>query len=243
VPEQEDNMSRQRIWDLPTRLFHWSLVGAIIVAVVTGKVGGNWIEWHGRSGLFILGLIIFRVIWGFIGSPTARFANFVRGPRAIKAYLKGEWQGVGHNPLGALAVLGLLGLTAIQVFSGLFANDDIAFAGPLAPLVSSELSGRITGAHVWLFNGLLAVAGLHVAAIVFYARVKKTNLVLPMVTGYQALNEGAPVVPHHRHSFALRLAAFLTASAIASAGVYAAAGGFIYQPAPPPAEHQATPAW
>ncbi|UCV21221.1 cytochrome b/b6 domain-containing protein [Ferribacterium limneticum] len=236
-------MSRQRIWDLPTRLFHWSLVGAIIVAVVTGKIGGNWIEWHGRSGLFILGLIIFRVIWGFIGSPTARFANFVRGPRAIKAYLKGEWQGVGHNPLGALAVLGLLGLTAIQVLSGLFANDDIAFAGPLASLVSSELSGRITGAHVWLFNSLLAVVCLHVAAIVFYARVKKTNLVLPMVTGYQALNEGTHVVPHHRHSFALRLAAFVAASAIASAGVYAAAGGFIDQPAPPPAEHQAAPAW
>ena len=236
-------MSRQRIWDLPTRLFHWSLVGAIVVAVVTGKIGGNWIEWHGRSGLFILGLIIFRVIWGFVGSPTARFANFIRGPRAIKAYLKGEWQGVGHNPLGALAVLALLGLTAIQVFSGLFANDDIAFAGPLVPLISSELSGRITGAHVWLFNGLIAVVGLHVAAIVFYARIKKTNLVLPMVTGYQALNDGTTIVPYHKHSFALRLAAFVAASAIASAGVYAAAGGFIDLPAPLPAEHQAAPAW
>ncbi|NTV71410.1 MAG: cytochrome B [Azonexaceae bacterium] len=236
-------MSRQRIWDLPTRLFHWSLVGAIVFAVVSGKIGGNWIEWHGRSGLFILGLIIFRVIWGFVGSPTARFANFIRGPRAIKAYLKGEWHGVGHNPLGALAVIGLLTLTAIQVFSGLFANDDIAFAGPLATLVSTELSGQITGAHVWLFNGLLAVVGLHVAAIVFYARVKKTNLVLPMITGYQALNEGTPVVPHHKHSFVLRLAAFVAASAIASAGVYAAAGGFIGQPAPPPADHQAAPAW
>jgi cytochrome b len=236
-------MSRQRIWDLPIRLFHWSLVGAIIFAVVTGKVGGNWIEWHGRSGLFILGLIIFRVIWGFVGSPTARFANFMRGPRAIKAYLKGEWQGVGHNPLGALAVLALLGLIAIQVFSGLFANDDIAFAGPLAPLVSTELSGQITGAHVWLFNGLLAVVVLHVAAIVFYARVKKTNLVLPMVTGYQALNKETPLVPQHKHSFALRLAAFVAATAIASAGVYAAAGGFIDQPAPPPVEHQAAPAW
>lgn len=236
-------MSRQRVWDLPTRLFHWLLVGAIVFAVVSGKIGGNWIEWHGRSGLFILGLIIFRVIWGFVGSPTARFANFIRGPRAIKAYLKGEWQGIGHNPLGALAVIGLLTLTAIQVFSGLFANDDIAFAGPLAPLVSTELSGQITGAHVWLFNGLLAVVGLHVAAIVFYARVKKTNLVLPMITGYQALNEGTPIVSHHKYSFVLRLAAFVVASAIASAGVYAAAGGFIDQPPAPPAEHQAAPAW
>jgi cytochrome b len=236
-------MSRQRIWDLPTRLFHWSLVGAIAFAVVTGKIGGNWIEWHGRSGLFILGLIIFRVIWGFVGSPTARFANFIRGPNAVKAYLMGKWQGIGHNPLGALAVIALLTLTAIQVFSGLFANDDIAFAGPLAPLVSTELSGQITGAHVWLFNSLLAVIGLHVAAIVFYARVKKNNLVLPMITGNQALSEGYPVVPNHKHSFSLRLAAFVVASAIASAGVYAAAGGFIDRPAPPAVQHQAAPAW
>lgn len=236
-------MSRQRIWDLPTRLFHWSLVGAIVFAVVTGKVGGNWIEWHGRSGLFILGLIIFRLIWGFVGAPTARFANFVRGPRAIKAYLKGEWQGIGHNPLGALAVLALLGLTASQVVSGLFANDDIAFSGPLAALVSSELSGQITGVHALLINALFVVVGLHVAAIAFYARVKKTNLVLPMVTGYQALSEDTQPLPAHKHSFALRLAAFVAASAIASAGVYAAAGGFIDQPAPAPAEHQAAPAW
>lgn len=237
-------MSRQRVWDLPTRLFHWSLVGAVITAVVTGKIGGNWIEWHGRSGLFILGLLIFRVIWGFVGSPTARFASFVRGPGAIKAYLKGEWRGIGHNPLGALAVLALLGLAAAQVVSGLFANDDIAFAGPLAPLVSSERSGQITGLHVWLFNGLLAVVGLHVAAIVFYARVKRTNLVLPMVTGYQDLIDGAPPVSHPKTSFFLRLAAFVAASAIASAAVYAAAGGFIDQPAPAqPLEQQAAPAW
>jgi cytochrome b len=236
-------MSRQRIWDLPTRLFHWSLVGTIVFAVVTGKIGGNWIEWHGRSGLFILGLIIFRVIWGFVGSPTARFANFVRGPRAIKAYLKGEWQGVGHNPLGALAVLGLLTLTIAQVASGLFANDDIAFQGPLAALLSKEASDQSRALHSQVFYGLLAIVGLHLAAIAFYARVKKTNLVLPMVTGYQALNQGAPVVPLHKHSFALRLMAFAAASAIASAGVYAAAGGFIDQPAPPPVERQAAPAW
>lgn len=235
-------MSRQRVWDLPTRLFHWSLVAAIVAAVATGKTGGNWIEWHGQIGLFILGLILFRIVWGFVGAPTARFANFVRGPAAIKAYLKGEWRGVGHNPLGALAVLALLGLVAAQVVSGLFANDDIAFSGPLAPLVGSDLSGKITGLHVWLFNGLLAVVGLHVGAIAFYARVKRTNLVLPMVTGYQALDEASPPPAHHKHSFALRLLAFVAASAIASAGVYAAAGGFIDAP-PPVVEQQPAPAW
>lgn len=234
-------MSRQRVWDLPTRLFHWSLVGAVIFAVVSGQVGGNWIEWHGRAGLFILGLLAFRIVWGFIGSPTARFSQFVRGPSAIKAYLKGEWRGVGHNPLGALAVLALIGVSAAQVGSGLFANDDIAFAGPLAQLVSSEWSGRITGLHVQLFNGLLLVVGVHVAAIVFYARVKRTNLVLPMITGYQdqAASQPAPA----KHSFWLRLAAFLTASVVASAAVYAAAGGFIEVPPQPVIEQSAAPAW
>lgn len=236
-------MSRLKVWDLPTRVFHWSLVGAVVFAVATGQVGGNWIEWHGRAGLFILGLLVFRIVWGFIGSPTARFAHFVRGPSAIRAYLRGEWRGVGHNPLGALAVLALLAVTAAQVVTGLFANDDIAFAGPLAPLVSSELSGQITGLHVLLFNGLLALVGLYVAAIAFYARVKRTNLVLPMITGYQEQGDGQSAQAPARHSFFLRLASFLVASVIASAAVYAAAGGFIDEPPLPVVEQPARPAW
>ena len=237
-------MIRQRIWDLPTRLFHWSLVGAIVIAVVTGKIGGNWIEWHGRSGLFILGLVIFRLVWGFVGSATARFANFVRGPGAIKAYLKGEWQGIGHNPLGALAVLGLLAVTSAQVFTGLFANDDITFQGPLAGLISKEASDQSRGLHSLVFYGLLAIVGLHLAAISFYTRVKKESLVKPMLTGWK---ENDPELAKHAHAEnrrPLRSAiAFVVAALIATTTVFAASGGLLPAKPPPPPAAVAAPAW
>lgn len=140
-------MKRQRVWDLPTRIFHWLLAVGIVVAMVTGQIGGALIDWHGRSGLFILGLVIFRVVWGFVGAPTARFSQFVRGPAAIRSYLRGEWKGIGHNPLGALSVLALIALTAAQVGTGLFANDDISFQGPLADLISKEWSDQSRGLH------------------------------------------------------------------------------------------------
>lgn len=238
-------MSRQRVWDLPTRLFHWSLGAAIVAGVVTGKIGGDWIEWHGRSGLLILGLVIFRIVWGFIGSPTARFATFVRGPRAIVAYLKGEWRGIGHNPLGALAVLALLAVTTAQVASGLFANDDIAFQGPLAGLLSKEASDRARGLHTLVFNGLLGIVCLHLAAIAFYTRVKKQSLLKPMLTGWQDSDPVvAPAVPVVLHHGAGRGAvAFVLAAAIASTTVYAASGGLLPSSPPSPPVAVAAPAW
>ena len=111
-------MARIKIWDLPTRLFHWLLVALIAGAFITENLGV--MEWHGRVGLAILGLIVFRIIWGFVGSTYARFCTFIRGPQAIKAYLKGEWHGLGHNPLGALSVLGILATVGLQVGTGLF---------------------------------------------------------------------------------------------------------------------------
>lgn len=237
-------MSRHYVWDLPTRLFHWLLVAGIAAAVVSGKVGGDWIEWHGRSGLFILGLITFRVVWGFIGASTARFASFVRGPAAIKAYLRGEWQGIGHNPLGALAVLALLGLVAAQVFSGLGANDDIAFQGPLADLVGKEGSDRLRHLHSVLFNGLSGLVGLHLAAIVFYSRVRRQSLVQAMFTGWKQVDRdslaSAAVRPAHHGRGAV---AFLLAAVVASTTVYAAAGGLLPPPPPVPAASSAAPAW
>ncbi len=222
-------MEHGAIWDLPTRLFHWLLVAVGIGAAVTGKIGGNLIEWHGRFGLLILGLIVFRVVWGFVGSDTARFARFVRGPRAVAAYLRGEWQGVGHNPLGALAVLALLALIAAQAASGLFANDDIAFQGPLADLVGKEASDRARAWHSLVFDGLIALAVLHVGAIVFYLRVKGRNLIRPMIDGGEARATGAAPRPHHARS----IAAFLIAALVASGAVYAAAGGLLPADAPP----------
>jgi cytochrome b len=232
-------MKRQRVWDLPTRLFHWLLVAGIAAAVITGELGGNLIDWHGRAGLFVLGLVTFRLVWGFVGSSTARFASFVRGPAAIKAYLRGEWRGIGHNPLGALAVLGLLLLTAAQVGTGLFANDDIAFQGPLADLVSKEWSDQSRALHALVFNGLAGLVLLHVAAIIFYVRVKRQDLLKPMLTGWKAVPAEAVAeapgqpAPHDReHGRGRGLVAFVVAAAVASTTVYAAAGGLLPPPAP-----------
>ena len=101
-------LRKHPIWDLPLRLFHWLLVASVGFAYVSGHLGGNLIEWHARAGFAIIGLVSFRLVWGLVGSPTARFSHFVRGPAAIRAYLRGEWRGVGHNPLGALSVTFLI---------------------------------------------------------------------------------------------------------------------------------------
>ena len=176
-------MKTIQLWDLPVRIFHWLLVLAVAGAIITIKLGGTWMVWHERFGLLVLGLVIFRVIWGFIGSSTARFLYFVRGPVTIFAYLRGRWQGVGHNPLGALSVLALLGLFGFQAVSGLFATDEIAFYGPLYAQLSSEWSSTLSGWHrqtEWYLYGLVA---LHLAAVLFYTLLKRNNLITPMVTG------------------------------------------------------------
>lgn len=217
------------VWDLPTRLFHWSLVVLVVAAFITAKIGGNAMVWHGRLGLAILGLLVFRLVWGFVGSTYARFFQFVRGPGAIFAYLRGQWQGLGHNPLGAFSVLALLGVLAAQAATGLFANDDIAFEGYLVPLIGSSASGEITGIHHLLEKLLMALVALHVGTIVFYAHVKKHNLVKPMLSGWA---EGAPE-QSARGGGAI---AFIIAVLIALAAVWAASGALLPPPpAAPPA--------
>jgi len=181
------SLERIKLWDLPTRLFHWLLVVLIVAAVITAKIGGNAMDWHGRIGLAILGLIAFRLTWGFVGSYHARFANFWPWPASVRAYLRGNWHGVGHNPLGAMSVMALLALVTMQVATGLFSNDDIAFNGPLFKLISKELSDQLTGIHKLSINVLLALIALHLIAITFYAFAKKENLVKPMITGWKDL--------------------------------------------------------
>ena len=181
---------RIRVWDLPVRLFHWLTVVVVAAAIFTGLNGGNMMVHHERLGLILIGLISFRLAWGVLGSDTARFTRFVRGPAAIVAYLRGHWRGIGHNPLGALSVLALLGLFGFQALSGLFASDDIAFSGPLRSLVDASFSSWITSVHrdmLWVMAALVAV---HVGAILFYARVKKDNLVKPMITGWKDVDDG-----------------------------------------------------
>jgi len=176
---------RIRLWDLPVRIFHWSLVLAVATAIITGELGGSWMDLHGKAGLVIVGLVVFRLVWGLIGSTHARFLNFLPTLSRIRAYLKGQWQGVGHNPLGALSVFTLLGLLAVQAATGLFSNDDISFSGPLFSLVDEALASRLAGIHRQFANVLLVLLALHVAAIVFYLRFKRDNLVKPMVTGWK----------------------------------------------------------
>lgn len=228
-------MARVKVWDLPTRLFHWALVTLVAGAFATEKLGE--MEWHGRIGLAILGLLVFRLIWGFVGSTYARFSTFVRGPQTIKTYLKGEWQGLGHNPLGALSVLAILATVGVQVATGLFANDDSSFAGPLATLVSSQTSGDITEVHEAMQIVLIALILAHVAAIMFYAHVKKDNLVKPMIHGWKEADEAVLQSTAKGGG----LTAFVVAAGLAAGAVYAASGALL-----PPQQTTApatTPAW
>jgi cytochrome b len=222
-------MTTIRLWDLPTRLFHWLLVLAAVGAVISIKSGA--IDWHERFGLAVVGLLSFRIIWGFAGSTYARFTSFVRGPGTILAYLRGNWQGVGHNPLGALSVLALIGLFGFQAVTGLFANDEIAFKGPLTPLVSSAWSDTLSSWHrltEWFLYGLVI---LHVVAVVFYSAVKKDNLVKPMITGKKPVEGGQ--AEDARGGGAL---AFVMSLVLAGIVVAGASGSFVSpQPAPEPA--------
>lgn len=180
-----------RVWDLPIRLFHWLLVIAIIGLFTTGKLGGNWMQWHERIGYFVLGLILFRVIWGVVGNYHARFSNFVRGPSSVWMYFRSLIKGespkhVGHNPMGALSVVVFLIVIGVQAVTGLFADDDIMLRGPYASTVGGKLSSFFTNIHKLNSDVILVLIGVHLAAILFYFFVKKDNLTKPMVTGVKS---------------------------------------------------------
>ena len=200
---------RVRVWDLPTRLFHWLLLVGVVTAFISVKLGGNAMVWHGRAGTFVLSLLIFRLLWGFMGSPTARFQSFLKGPRTVWRYIQGQTSGtsgtpgtpgnlgspgqssIGHNPLGALSVVALLGLFFFQTLTGLGASDDIFFDGPLVQDLSSDTVSLLTSLHKSTEPFLLGLVALHVAAIIFYRLVKKTDLVQPMITGVKVLEAHA----------------------------------------------------
>jgi cytochrome b len=227
-----------RVWDLPLRLFHWLLAASVATAFTTAQIGGNAMVWHGRAGLAVVGLLAFRIIWGFVGSTPARFASFVKGPGAIRAYLRGEWRGVGHNPLGALSVLALLTLVGAQAVTGLFANDDISYQGHLYALVGADRSSQITGIHKLFEPIMIALVILHLGAIAFYVKVKKDNLTIPMITGYKTVAEPVEATTSANGG---SLVAFLFAVIIAVAAAYAASGALL--PAPPPPAAVETPAF
>jgi cytochrome b len=201
-----------RVWDLPTRLAHWSFVVGVVFSWWTAETGR--LEWHRWSGYTLLGVVLFRLYWGFFGSSTARFSQFVRGPRAIAAYLRGTWPNApGHNPLGALSVLGLLGLLLLQVVLGLFAVDvDGIESGPLSLYVSFEAGRRCAEWHEWVFNALMVLILVHVIAVLYYLVRKRQNLVGAMVTGRRAFE--TRMAPVTRASVLSLLVGIVLASAI-----------------------------
>ncbi len=199
MPLREPEANRQpqvrwiRVWDLPIRLFHWTIVILVLASYVTARTGH--IEWHFRSGYAILALVLFRIGWGIAGSDTARFSGFVRGPRAALRHLREVLHPAperlshvaGHNPAGAYMVVALLGLLLFQAVTGLFANDGLMVEGPLAIYAGGALSDRLTKWHGLGFDVIVIAVGIHVLAILAYAVLVRTNLVRPMITGWSRL--------------------------------------------------------
>jgi cytochrome b len=188
---------KTRVWDLPTRLFHWAFAGLLVFSFISGKAGK--LEWHMVSGKLILALLLFRIAWGFAGGGYARFAQFVKGPGETLGYALAMLRGtarryLGHNPLGGWSILAMLALVALQAGTGLFATDDIYTDGPLAHLVSDGTKKSLTTIHRTWIDYLAILVGLHVLAALFYTFVKKDNLIVPMVTGDKKLNGATPPV-------------------------------------------------
>ena len=214
-----DELKPVRVWDLPTRVFHWLLAFCVISSIVSGLRGGGALEWHMRLGYAAFALLLFRIVWGLVGGRWSRFGSFLYAPGTILRYLRGEHRAsehldVGHNPLGAFSVFGLLALLVMQVATGLFVDDEIATTGPLNKYVSGATSLVLTRWHrlsgQWLIVALIV---LHVGAIVFYLVRKRQNLVQPMITGDKLLSAA---VPASRDSARTRLLALVLAVLCAS---------------------------
>jgi cytochrome b len=189
---KDKNMSRGSrdapTWDLPVRIFHWLLVLLVISQITTASIGGNAMQLHALGGYSILALVLFRILWGFLGGTHARFHDFVRGPAAVIRYAKSLRKGPhvehrGHNPLGGWSVMAMLGSLLVQAATGLFANDDVMMEGPLVKHVSGRSSEIATAIHDVNAAVLLALIAVHVAAVLFYLLARKENLIAPMISG------------------------------------------------------------
>lgn len=203
------NLHTVRVWDLPTRVFHWALALCIVGLVITGSVGGNAMVWHFRIGLTVLALLMFRLAWGLVGGRWSRFAAFIYSPRSIINYIRGQGKpehSVGHTPTGAGSVFALLALLLAQVGSGLISDDEIASAGPLVRFVSTATSNLATNYHKnigkWI---ILALVVMHLAAIGFYLW-RKHNLIKPMLHGDKQM---AVAVPASRDDATSRITALV----------------------------------
>jgi len=223
TPGAEDKAS-MRVWDLPTRLFHWVLMALILLLYASGEFGMFDMRWHFWLGYATLALILFRVLWGLFGSQTSRFADFVRGPIAVGRYVKAQIStnahfSIGHNPLGGWSVLALLLSVLLQSVTGLFASDGIDTDGPFSASVSGYTVKLMTRLHNWNENVLLLLIALHIAAVFFYLLVKHDNLITPMFTG---LKPGAPSnTPRFANPWLALLLLLLSLAAVAVLVCYA----------------------
>jgi cytochrome b len=173
-----------RVWDLPIRVFHWLLVLCIVGSLVSANLGNNAIEWHAYFGYSVLTLLIFRILWGFVGSTHARFTSFFPNREKILNYLQGNAPRVlGHNPLGALSVFALLLVLSVQVLTGLFVDDEITFQGPLAKYVSNSLVSILSEIHEGNQVVIYVLITIHIAAIIYYKKFKGEDLITPMIRG------------------------------------------------------------
>jgi cytochrome b len=208
------------VWDVPTRLFHWSAALLVGAAYVSWRL--NWMDWHARAGYALLGLVLFRILWGLLGSETARFSAFTASPRAAVRHLAHLFRRepdlqVGHNPAGGWMVLLLLLLLLGQCLTGWYVANDVADEGPLTEHVPAAVANAITTLHAILWDALLWAVVLHLSAILIYATAKGQDLVLPMITGRKTL---PATVPRPRTSSSAR-AAMLFACCVLAAAVLA----------------------
>ncbi len=189
-------MIQIRVWDWPTRLFHWTLTGLIIALVITGNVGGNAMVWHFRCGYGVLSLLIFRFMWGFWGGHWSLWRQLACTPALLRQYLKPSATHtpfLGHNPLGSLSVIAILALLGLQAATGLLSDDEIANSGPLVHLVAESTVNIATHWHKGYGKSLiLLLVAVHVLAILWYFFKKKENLTRAMLTGDKSADKSAP---------------------------------------------------
>ena len=214
-----------RIWDLPTRLFHWALAASVIALVITAKAGA--MLWHERLGYVVLALLVFRIVWGLVGGRWSRFSAFLYSPVRFVRYLRGSAHpedSIGHSPLGALSVFGLLAVLAAQVATGLMSDDEIAFSGPLTRFVSNAVVGQATSYHKEIGQYLvIGLVVLHLLAVLFYVVVRRQRLVRPMVQGDKQL--AAPAAPSRDDWVSRVLALVVLAGSAALAWWVSSLGG------------------
>ena len=186
-----------RVWDLPTRLCHGALALLFLALVISGQIGGDTMVWHMRFGFAMLSLVMWRILWGFMGGYWSRFSSFVSTPLqawrfARQSSLAKTTRVAGHNPLGAWSVLAMLSCLGLQAMTGLFSDDQISTSGPLTALVSQAWVERATQWHTGLGKwGLMALVVLHLGSIFWYVRVRRVDLLNPMLTGDQILDNPA----------------------------------------------------